>query len=700
MEYWTTYAGHKPNPHTWYDDKGKPHIDDMNIYTFDIETSSYFVTKDGQIHKPLLYDFFADDIERVGAFMYIWMLGINETVYYGRTPEELTEFLRLINISCNINKYFFVHNLAFEFQFLRSFIDFSSVFARKRRKPMRAKTPVYNITWRCSYHLANSSLADLADNYDLPVEKQTGFDYYRIRNHKTVMTPEELKYCEYDCLVLYHYILKELETYKTIRNIPLTATGKVRKEYKETLTGNDKYYKNVRKQYDVDPEAYNALMFAYCGGYTHANTYLRGDVHSNVVSYDFTSSYPYVLLTEKYPCSKFTPANIRRAEDMRTNCRAYLLYVRITNIETKLQNPIIPVYKIKHARGVSNDNGRLETADFIEIWLTEIDFKCIIENYYFDSYEILKSYSAQKDYLPREYLTYILHLYKTKTVYKNVPEAADKYRIAKANLNSLYGMTVTCLVVPKVKYKNGVWLPPVPVDVRKTLIDLQKEAFLNPSWGVYCTAYARANIISIMSQLDAQWIYTDTDSGKILTEYKNDNDEIVKTDFTPIEKYNEQVIEKIKSVCAARDLCETDFSPIDIKGEPHTIGLFSYEHTYQLFKTMGSKKYAGVKNCQLEITIAGVAKHAGAEWLGKIDNFDINYFPGIITGKMTSLYCDDQPDIDIIDYQGNFEHIHALTGLALVPCDYHLKYSDTDVFKNVLQAEKPDTPTEGRLFYE
>lgn len=690
MEHWKEYRGHDPRPQVFIDKSGRPHLDDMNIYTFDIETTSYFITKDGAVHKSLFYDVLNSEITAVGAFMYIWMLGINDRVYYGRTADELTEFLTIINKHVNIEKYFFVHNLSFEFQFLKSFIDFTNVFARKRRKPMRAESPLYNIQWRCSYHLSNSSLDALAENYDLPVAKKTGdLDYYRLRNHKTVMTETELSYCEYDCLVLYHYIKKELERYGDFRNLPLTATGKVRKAFKNYVKNDPKYLKTVRNQYDTDPDVYNALMMAYCGGYTHANTYLRGEVLYNVRSFDFTSSYPYCLLCFKYPCTKFHEARITRFEDMRPENNAYLLYVHFDRIDSLLDNPIIPVYKLKRGKNVCNDNGRLESADMIELWLTEIDAQMIFENYEFKDYKILKSYNARKDYLPRPYLQFILDLYKAKTIYKGVPDAADKYRIAKANLNSLYGMTITNMVCPKVVYSDGEWLPPKPIDVKKKLIELSRDAFLNPAWGVYCTAYARYNIVSIMRQLDENWIYTDTDSGKLLEG----------TDTAPIEEYNKEVYNKIKKVCAARDLDESDFSPVDIKGKAHTLGLFEYECTYERFKTMGSKKYAGVRNCRLEITIAGVAKHEGAEWLGSINNFEPRTFPGIVTGKMTSLYCDDQKPVVITDYQNNTEEITARSGLALMPCDYTLKYSNTDVLAPLEQRLGPDAPTEGRQLY-
>lgn len=54
----------------------------------------------------------------------------------------------------------------------------------------------------------------------------------------------------------------------------------------------------------------------------------------NVDSWDFTSSYPYVLVTHKYPSTEFKKCNITRAERMSSRF-AYLLVVKFKNIKCK-----------------------------------------------------------------------------------------------------------------------------------------------------------------------------------------------------------------------------------------------------------------------------------------------------------------------------------------------------------------------------
>lgn len=100
------------------------------------------------------------------------MFSINDKVYCGRTWQEFYNFLnRLEFFAGNYRKVVFVHNLSFEFNFLRNIFTFDNVFARKSRKVIRCDIKEYNIEFRCSYMLANCSLENLSDTYKLPVKK-------------------------------------------------------------------------------------------------------------------------------------------------------------------------------------------------------------------------------------------------------------------------------------------------------------------------------------------------------------------------------------------------------------------------------------------------------------------------------------------------------------------------------------------------
>ena len=112
--------------------------------------------------------------------------------------------------------------------------------------------------------MSNSKLENLPSLFNLSVEKQVGsLDYDKQRHSKTYLTKKELKYCEYDCLVVYEYIKKELETYKRVDKIPLTSTGHVRRELKSRINRDFVYKNYVKKAINTNPHIYNMLISAF-----------------------------------------------------------------------------------------------------------------------------------------------------------------------------------------------------------------------------------------------------------------------------------------------------------------------------------------------------------------------------------------------------------------------------------------------------
>ena len=207
MKYWTEFESYEPNI------IGKKKKIDNTIFTFDIESSSYFILQN-KIRPAIEYQDLTKDEQEDAEFrasMYIWQFSINDDVYYGRYWLEFVEFLKKIDKIFDGKKIIFVHNLSFEFQFMKSIFNFEKVFARKSHKVIYCKLQELNFEFRCTYFMSNCALSELAKVYKLEVKKAEGeLDYTKIRNNKTILSDEELDYCEKDCLVVYHYI-KDVE---------------------------------------------------------------------------------------------------------------------------------------------------------------------------------------------------------------------------------------------------------------------------------------------------------------------------------------------------------------------------------------------------------------------------------------------------------------------------------------------------------
>lgn len=670
MIYWNNYKGHESKIIT---KRGSKKVFDNNIYTFDIEVTSYIKLRGIQYSQNEYEEFSQKDKDKCSlhSIMYIWMLGINDTVYYGRTWDELKEFLYLIDNNTKELKIFYIHNLSYEFQFLRSQFLIEDVVARTERKVMKCKLADYNIELRCSYFLSNTKLASLPKVYQLPVEKMVGdLDYSIIRTPNTKLDDKEMGYCENDCLVLYHYIKRELETYVDMEHIPMTSTGKVRNELKKLVYNNFSYLTRVRKSINTDPHVYNLLQQAFMGGYTHANYCYTDLLIPNVDSYDFTSSYPYVMIGYKYPSSEFIKCNVKRREDMINNF-AYLLVVKFNNISSNFYNNFISSSKCHYIRGGCYDNGRLISALEIVLTLTDIDFNFILDSHECE-YEILESYYANYNYLPKLFYNFILDKYVKKTKLKNVDGKEIEYQLEKGKFNSLYGMSVTNTIRDDVKYSNDSGWSETELtndEIIEKLEHEKKKGFLSFAWGVWITAYARRNLLTNVCKMDDKVVYCDTDSIKLVQGY----------DKKIILDYNKSVKERIKRVSKLLRIPIENYEPKDIKGKRHLLGVFECEtekgnrYTYDEFITQGAKKYATRIKDKIKITVAGVPKGDGSKALKSLNDFrDKFIFKASDTGKQTLMYLDEQDEDILVDKDGNKYVNRDITGCCMIPCSYEL----------------------------
>ena len=668
---------------------------DNTIYTFDIETTSYLIL-DGKVIPAIKYLELTEE-EQIRAeyrsFMYIWQFGINDTIYYGRTWEELRAFLIRLDYYNSAKKIVFIHNLAFEFQYLKSVFRFKNVIARKKHKVMRCEMEDYNIELHCSYMMSNCALKLLPKVFMLPVEKKDGdLDYTLMRTPATELTEKELGYCEYDCLVVYEYIKRELETYGRVDKIPITSTGHVRRELKERISKDWDYKNKVKKSINVNPHIYNLLQDAFAGGYTHANYIYANEILKNIESWDFTSSYPYILVSHQFPSTEFRECNIKSASQMLKRF-AYIIVVEFTNIKSKYFNNFISASKCTNIYNAVYDNGRIIQAEKITMTLTDIDFYFLLDTYKYDSYEIKESYYSVYDYLPKQFIEFVLEKYVNKTAYKNVEGMEVEYAKEKNKFNALYGMSVTNMIRDEVIYDNEKdWYERVleNKEILEKLNEEKKKAFLSFAYGVWVTAYARSNLLKNVIKLDDKIVYCDTDSMKLKEGY----------DKSVIENYNNFVIKKLKHVSKILDIPFEKFSPKDSKGERHTLGVFDNDGRYEEFITQGAKKYAYTKwidkkklkedmNVQevkgdkvkvLEITVAGVPK-TGALGLKNLSEFKDDFvFDFKYTNKNLLMYCENQEKCCIIDYKGKEYQVTDKTGCCIVPTTYvlgkALEYAD------------------------
>lgn len=656
---------------------------------FDIETSSFLV----------------DGVKQ--SCMYAWVFGIGGNCTVGRTWEEFKSLITEVELKLELsNKRLltvYVHNLAYEFQFIRNQFEWKEVYALDTRKPVYAQT-THGILFKCSYLLSGYSLALVGKNLTkYKVEKRVGdLDYRLVRHTETPLSAREWGYILNDGLVVMAYIQEQIERLGTINKIPNTSTGFVR-AYTRSKCFEDKKvaqrYREMIKTLRLTPDTYLLLKRAFSGGFTHANYHFANCQIQDVHSYDFTSSYPAVMLSERFPMTspKYAVIETESQLEFALEKLACVFDVTFDNIISSVDydNYISISRCITYKQAICN-NGRVIEAESLTMTVTEIDFKLIRQMYTFDSFRISNFHYMYKGFLPKPMIQAILELYKNKTELKGVEGMESEYLVSKGMLNSLYGMCVTDICRDNDKYVGNTWICET-ADISQCIEKYNKEynRFLFYAWGVWVTAYARQNLFRGIAEFNNDYIYSDTDSIKVLHPEKHQ-------DF--FTEYNTEIISKVYNTLDHYGIPREYATPKTIKGKEKPIGVWDYEGKYERFKTLGAKRYMYTQNDELHITIAGVGKKAGAEYLKHryktLDNIFANFKDGIEfpaeyevddvilkgAGKMTHTYIDGAMDGVVTDYLGNTAEYHELSGVYMENAAYNLSLEQ--YYKELIQGDK------------
>lgn len=659
--------------------------------SFDIETSSFFRST-------------GNNEQEKTAIMYEWTFGIYGAVIIGRKWDEFVSMIENLGNELKLTNekrlIIYVHNLSYEFQFMRKWFEWEKVFSIDNRKPIYALA-TGGIEFRCSYLLSGYSLAKLGDDLrTYPVKKLVGaLDYEKIRHKGTPLTPDEIAYCVNDVRVVMAYIAERIEQDGEISRIPLTKTGYVRNYcrnscFYEPGVSRKKSFKRARymdimKGLRLTADEYKQLKRAFQGGFTHANPFYSGKVVSGVTSFDFTSSYPCVMLSERFPMGSSERIEITSKEQFEKNLKLYccLFDVEFIGLQSRLW--FESYLSISRCWGVKNavvNNGRVVSANHLFTTVTEQDFKIIKQFYTWEHIKIGTFRRYKKDYLPTDFVKAILKLYEDKTTLKDVEGKEIEYLKSKEMLNSCYGMAVTDIVRPEIVYADNEWQTPETPDYEKAIKDYNgsRSRFLFYPWGVWVTAYARRNLFTGICEFGNDYVYSDTDSVKVLHAEKH-------IDY--IQRYNETIRKQLVNAMEHHGISPGAIEPETVEHVKKCLGVWDFDGHYKQFKTLGAKRYLvqysdddrnpSKKRCSYNLTVSGLNKKTSVPYLlekygeqGIFQAFNNElYIPPEYTGKNTHTYIDEPRTGKIVDYLGVHGEYDERSGVHLEKADYSLKVS-------------------------
>lgn len=570
---------------------GKHKMYQRHPMTFDIETSK--IPKDNDGHYE--------------SFMYIWQVCIEGNVVFGRRWEELLQFMQKVVNAYKLSEgervVVYVHNLSFEFQFIQDFFNFTDVFAMASRSILTAKTA--HLEFRCSYKLSNMSLAKFIENTPntLHYKGIDDLDYSTVRTPDTPLSEVEYGYCFNDVKGLYECVMELLKE-DNIATIPLTSTGYVRRDCRNAMNKN----KNNRKMFlrsRLTLLQYKLLRECFRGGNTASDRYLTNLILKIVGSYDLSSSYPFQMIAREYPLGKWNYGVIPDIKTLEEYNSKYCTIARYTfkNIRLRDEKPI-PYIPQSKCLALGDDreiyNGRILHADFLTISMTNIDFDIVKEQYEYDELAVEEFHYSRKGLLPKELRDTIMYYFEKKSKLKGDEEHYYEYMKSKNKLNSIYGMTVTNILNTEIEYHDGEYTEKkmTEEEMEEALDKYYKNhrSFLNYSWGVFVTAYARRELEDGLNIAGLDTIYCDTDSVKFIGNHDKE-----------FEAYNE----RLNKECEEKGIRNYT----EVNGKRFYMGIFDKEKGYDEFITLGAKKYAFLQNGKLGITVSGLSKKKGAEEL-------------------------------------------------------------------------------------
>lgn len=617
--------------------------------------------------------------------------GLNIVTLYGHRPSTLTMSLFYIHSIIGADRTLvYFHNLGYDWVFIRKFM-----YEQWGNPEMQLNTKPYyplfirfenGIELRDSLIIAQRSLERWADDLNVEHKKAVGkWNYDILRNQDYKFNADELEYIENDTLAgveCLDALCKSLK--KHVYSMPFTATGIPRDEMRKRARKTNAHDVFLSSAFSKE-EQQRAERWVYHGGFTHCNRHIlnfiqKGEAGRPIEAYDFCSSYPFVMCAfADFPKGKFMPIDNCSAGDIlrRYKDNAFIFTLKAFNIQIKDDNVCMPVLqysKCIRTQGAIQDNGRILSAEYVEIMLTEVDLSVIVEQYDCQYSICTDVLCSKKGYLPRWFTDYVFECFKNKTMLKGGD--AVLYALAKSVVNALYSYGMLCQKPVKdvisEDYDTG--------EFKLTIGDYAEEyekyikrynSVMNYQYGIWVTSLAMKNLFELGKCVDYEnggiWLYSDTDSAYAT-------------------KWNKERLEKYNQSCRDR-LTANGYGSIQHNGRDYWLGVAELDGQYLEFICVGAKRYAVRKlDGSLKITVAGVPKK-GVECLkGDLNNFRNGFiFSGDVTGKKTHTHI-IVPEIYMDEY-GN----ECGDSIDLTKCDYELsnviKYDWEDIRLKEVQVQ-------------
>lgn len=593
---------------------------------------------------------------------YLWGLNIETKKYYGFDLDSLCSCLDQFVESSSNSVTIYSYELKELYYFLKSRYSMNNSFRGADGTIHKLCLPGITI---CSLQSVSGSKT---------IEQFCGMKPFLDRLQKcpnTKLSTQDTNRLDKILDAEYKYLNELVIKYKSLSKIPRTLSKTIADDL--TLScyknGRTKYLSKLGYYDTVDcvktlpilnEKHFEFLENAFQGGFCGFNINHINENIDDVISFDFCSSYIACMLAYKYPMVyQGKEENVSYNRGMQL-CEKYgcILLLRFKGLKSThackcIKNTVVSQDNHNQRKGIARvlnaefEYNHLISADEVVIYCTNIDLLYYKKFYKWDSLEFLIVDKYELDYLPSEYTSVILNLFKSKSKNKCNP---DKFKetVSKTKVNISYGLTVSGWWRTESKVVDNEF-----TYEKKNLVSLIddynnfKGRFFNRTsayqWGIFCTAYARYNLFSIIEKLGDDWLYSDTD--QVAFKYKQCSVDM-------INRYNEH-IKKLIALNPIVKSCSDYIVKSDYCDKVYELGSMVLDESYETFKYLKAKSYLGKrKDGSYKLVLSGCS------------NFNSKFFDTVKPFEWFTLDSDCSVPLEYCDCYNMYEEVRNYSGVV------------------------------------
>ena len=429
-----------------------------NVITFDLENivlnrysdnrvSEVYLLGSRRINTEKLYsvltggeNYNVNDSNFLSSFL--------EPPIFFRSIKEFLEYLKTLSKEGNCIAY--AHNLDYELDYILKETDGSSMKIKKGNKVtdcsysaiLRSNhAPISivldklpNVEFRCSLALTGYSIGTLGKMFNVP---KLYYDYEKIRRATDKLIKEDYEYNDRDIVISGMAVIqKVLMRREAIDKLPLTTTSEMNSnkiEFIKKHFGRESFNSLVnkrRQQLDcINYNFYQFVMDTRQGGLTNLSSTCFNKVMKRVFSIDIASSYPDRMCNFKFPrynkesyviegnnadeimeATEFFIDYLVKGKKKRNKLvKGFFAWLHLENIKAKeIDGEIVPLLplsinkcildiKYEECKNVKSINGKVISADSVDIKLNDIDYEQLLLCYNFEVSLCYQLYVSTKE---------------------------------------------------------------------------------------------------------------------------------------------------------------------------------------------------------------------------------------------------------------------------------------------------------------